>query len=239
MHGDVGMYRLAGLFGLGLLVLACSSAPAPTGSQEGHDTSGDDDDNKKQASSPEGAAAPATPATPAASAARPAASSATLPSTAPSGSAVSIPGTQPATTTTTNTCQTAQDLGQLKADDDSDQLTASGTCTQWLKVRAAESDNGFFGSGMSLRLTLQSAPGSDFTLTAFMNHDQDIQDCGPLAAAVSEQPGVTPRQLQLSWGEGAFANDDDDSRSVAILVKSVTGACATQPWQLLVEGNKD
>jgi hypothetical protein len=92
---------------------------------------------------------------------------------------------------------------------------------------------------MSLRMTLQSAPDGDFTLTAFMNRNQDAQDCGPLAIAVSEQPGVTPRQFHFSWGEGAFGDDEDDSRSVAILVKSASGACATQPWRLLVEGNKD
>jgi hypothetical protein len=238
------MYRLAGLLGLGLLALACSSPPAPTGSQNPHDTSGDDDDDKKKSSSASPVGSGSSSPAPAASAS-PASSSAAVPSpnspnASASASAVPIPGTQ-TTPTPANTCQTALDLGKVNADDDGAPLTASGTCTQWLHVRAVESDNGFFGSGMSLRLTLQSPPsgGTDFTLTAFMNRNQDVQDCGPLAIAVSEQPGASPRQIQFSWGEGAVANDDDDSRSVAILVKSVTGACGTQPWQLLVEGHKD
>jgi hypothetical protein len=72
-----------------------------------------------------------------------------------------------------------------------------------------------------------------------MNKNQDVPDCGPPAIAVSEKPGVNPRQFHFSWGEGAFGDDKDDSRSVAILVKSTSSACATQPWELLVEGNKD
>jgi hypothetical protein len=229
MQGNVGMYRLLSAFSgfaLASLVLACSAPPPPgIDSQEPEDKSGGDDKSTNTSTST--STKPSTPAT------------STTPPAAPSATVAPVPAT-PATppAPTTNTCQTADDLGQVNADDGNGKLTASGTCPKFVKLRAVESDSGFFGSPMTLKVTLVSPPGADFDLAVFMNRNQDVQDCGPLAIAVSETSNPQD-QVDFSWGETSFAaNDADDSRTVTVQVKSAGGACSTQPWQLTVEGNK-
>ena len=222
MQGNVVMYRLLSALTVASFLVACS-APAPAGidSQEPEQKSGDDDSSKKSA--------------PAASASSPEPPAASTPATAPPPAPK--PPTPPAPTT--NTCQTADDLGHVDADQGNGKLTASGTCPKFLKLRANEGDSGFFGSEMHLKVTLVSPAGADFDLAVFMNRNQDVQDCGPLAIAVSEKSGDPQDQVDFSWGEQSFAaNDADDSRTVTVQVKSAGGACSTQPWQLTIEGNK-
>jgi hypothetical protein len=213
---------------LGSIACVVSSCAAPTpanpDTQEPADTEKNPSDSKQT--------------TPAASAASPEPPATAAPPAAPPPAATTPPPAPKPPATPTSTCDTARDIGSVKADDGG-QITAQGTCAEWLQLTAVESDGGFFGTPMRLKVTLTNPQGADFDLVAFMNRNQNVKDCGPLAIADSEHAGSTNEQFEFSWGETGFAaNDVDDSRIVMIQIKNASGVCTTQPWQLTVEGNK-
>ena len=208
---------------LGLFTFACASGEEKDPSvmePEANSAKDDDDDDdrpSKRSSDDEEEpeeAAPARPATP------------TTPTTPPG--TINRP---------TNTCETARDLGTIKGDEGGEQLAAEGTCSEWIKVRLKEADDGWLGETVKVKVTLTPAAGSDFELLAFVNQASDVQECRAPSGA-SESAGDRPETIQLEWGEKTMANGNDDSRTLSVFVKSASGACAAQPWKLLVEGNK-
>lgn len=135
-----------------------------------------------------------------------------------------------------NTCTTARAIGTVAGDAPSPPVTTTGTCAEFVSVRATEQNNNALGTAMRLRITMSPA-GHDFDLYAFLNPGQDQLACtSPYAR--SETNGVVPETIDLQWGEGSVANGSDDSRTVVLAVTSASGPCPPgSSWSLTVTGN--
>lgn len=149
----------------------------------------------------------------------------------------SVPVGHPGSAEPTNTCTTARDLGKLSGDTGSPRASATGTCSEWLRVRVIENDASPLGTAMKLRLTL-TPQAHDFDLFAYLDRTTDTLSCAtPIAR--SESNGLAVEVLELTWGEGTVANTADDSRTVSILVRSASGSCPTGTgWTLAADGNQ-
>jgi hypothetical protein len=219
MQAHVGMRSLLLLaFALGSLSLACAPDPPAAGTDEKDATEkkGDEGDEK-----PTSKAAPAKTETPAAPAAAP--------------PAAAKPPVTPPATPTNNTCETSRDLGSVNGDGDG-KVTAEGRCSEWVRVRVVESDDSFSGEKLKVKVTLTPPTGADFELLAFVNTAVDVKECRAPSAA-SESDGDKPENVEVEWGESFVGNGADDSRTLSLHIKSVTGACTAEPWKLLIQGN--
>lgn len=156
------------------------------------------------------------------------ASSTTLSNETPDDSEAPAPST---------TCRSPRDLGAISGDTTSAAVRASGTCSQWLRVRVTENDTNPLGYPMTLRATLASPTGDDFDLYVYLNKDSDVLECSTPAAS-SQLPAARSDVVQLQWGEYWTANRSDDSRTVSIEVRHKSEGCAKVPWALIVEGNQ-
>jgi hypothetical protein len=204
------------LLGTCTFAVACGDPPAPSGTSEPEQKSGDDDDDDDDKPAKK-APAPAAPP-PAATTPPPAA---TPPPVTP---------VRPV-----NTCQTARDLGEVNGDGGGNPITTEGTCSEWVRVRVREADDGFGGEELKVKVTLTPPTGHDFELLGFVNTVTDIPECRAPSAA-SEKNGDQPESFDLEWGESFVGNGADDSRTLSIHVKSVSGACAPTPWKLTIQG---
>jgi hypothetical protein len=136
-----------------------------------------------------------------------------------------------------NTCQTARDIGTLSGDTGAQTLTANGTCSEWISLRATEDNSGAIGAPMKVKLTLQSH-GHNFDLYAYFNAVRDVVSCDS-PAAKSETLGTVDEVIPLMWGEGSVANGSDDSRTIRLAIQSGDGPCpAGSGWTLKAEGNR-
>lgn len=134
-------------------------------------------------------------------------------------------------------CQTARDLGSLSGDAEFPKITFEGKCSEWVRVRVTEQQDSVVAAAQRLKVTLVPPKGSDFDLQAFVDNEADLVECSAVTAS-SESEGDKVESVQLEWGETSWGNNADDSRTVAIHVKSKSGTCAAQTWTLLVEGNQ-
>jgi hypothetical protein len=122
-----------------------------------------------------------------------------------------------------NTCETARAIGSLSADTISASLTANGTCSEWLKLRATENDNSALGVGMKVTLTLTPVV-DDFDLYAYLDTGRDVVTCAaPFARSFNS--GTAVETINLEWGEGSVANGSEDSRTIGIAVIKAGGPC--------------
>ncbi len=136
-----------------------------------------------------------------------------------------------------NTCTGATKLGNVSGDTGSDVQTASGTTSEWFTVRVTEDDTGLFATRLALTATLTSPPGSNFDLFFYVP-STDTVEC----SAVSQQSAKTsgPDTASVQFGEtGAFFDNVDDSRTVTVEVRHVSGNCdPAQKWTLTLNGNQ-
>jgi hypothetical protein len=134
-------------------------------------------------------------------------------------------------------CSGAMDLGTVSGDSNNDTVQGTGYESQWFKVRVTENDSSPFATPMNLTVNLTSPPGVNFDLYLYVNSGTDAVEC-TTAGAQSMNTGSTD-QAHLSWGEsGTFSNGNDDSRTVSIEVRPVSGTCAaSSTFQLVVYGD--
>jgi hypothetical protein len=137
----------------------------------------------------------------------------------------------------TNTCPTAQSLGTVSGDTGSATANGSGATSQWLSVRVTEDDNSVIGKALKVKVTLTSPSSANFDLYLYVNKGTDQVECTTLSGSSTQTSG--PDTVSLTWGEGAVANGVDDSRTVSIEVRNVSGTCDPgSTWTLLVQGNQ-
>lgn len=136
-----------------------------------------------------------------------------------------------------NTCATARDLGAVSGDNNADQVMASGSVGEWLSVRVRE-DSTVAGASLRARFSLVSPPGANFDL--FVSYDalRDVVRCAPPPTLSSTQQAGISDAVSAVWGEGAVPNGSDDSRTLRVEVRHVSGDCPPgAQWTLLVQGN--
>jgi hypothetical protein len=139
--------------------------------------------------------------------------------------------------TSSATCASAMDLGSVSGDTGNASVTGSGYQSAWYKVRVTEDDSDVFAVEMSATIQLTSPPGTNYDVYVYLNTGSDVVECTtPRASGTST--GTTD-QAHVTWGEsGTFSNGNDDSRTVSIEVRPVSGPCsASAPYQLVVFGD--
>jgi hypothetical protein len=136
-----------------------------------------------------------------------------------------------------NTCQTARAVGTVSGDTGATSLTATGTCSEWVSLRATEDNSSALGTPMKVELTLTSK-GHDFDLYVYLNPVKDVLACStPLA--MSETRGTVDEIVSLTWGEGTVANGSDDGRTIGVAIQSAQGPCPPgSGWTLTANGNR-
>ena len=139
--------------------------------------------------------------------------------------------------TSTSTCATATPLGAISGDTGNAMVMASGYQAAWYQVRVTENDSGVFGVPMNVTAQLTSPAGTNYDLYLYVNAGSDVVEC-TTPTAMSMNTGTTD-QAHLTWGEtGTFANGSDDSRTVSIEVRPVSGPCTPgATYQLVVTGD--
>jgi len=143
-----------------------------------------------------------------------------------------------ASTEPSNTCQTARAIGTMAGDLGSPALTAQGTCSEYISLRATEDSSSALGATMKTTLTLTPV-GGDFDLYVFFDPVRDVRACtAPFARSVAS--GTTPETVALTWGEGSVANGSDDGRTIGVAVFKAGGACGPDAgrWTFRAEGNR-
>jgi hypothetical protein len=90
---------------------------------------------------------------------------------------------------------------------------------------------------LAMTVQLTSPPGTNYDVYAYVNSGSDVVECTSVAGS-GTSTGTTD-QAHLTWGEsGTFSNGNDDSRTVSIEVRPVSGPCsAGSPYQLVVFGD--
>jgi hypothetical protein len=180
------------------------------------------------------------------------------PTDAPSGSKVDAPHEVPidapnttepmdapmmmATCTTSATCAApTMTLPGMGGDEEGASSTSqSGYQAAWFSVRLSETDSGPFGDPMSIYTTLTSPTGASFDLFVYVDTSNDDVDCTTPTGTVTTSGSTETSNIE--WGEtGTFANDSDDSRTVAIEVRPKSGdSCSSgATWSLSIETGVD
>jgi hypothetical protein len=141
-----------------------------------------------------------------------------------------------ATCTTSATCATAMELSGIGGDETgASTSSASGYQAAWYSIRVSETDSGAFADPMSMQATLTSPSGAMFDLLVFVPGDATSTDCSSPTGTVSTS-GAT-ETWSLEWGEtGTFANDSDDSRTIAIQIspRSTDSCSPDATWSLSI-----
>jgi hypothetical protein len=136
-----------------------------------------------------------------------------------------------------NTCQTARSFGTISGDTGAQTVSADGTCSEWLTLRATENDSGPIGATMKVTLTLHPR-GHDFDLYAYLSPARDELSC-TMPYAVSPASGTVDEVISLSFGESTVANGSDEGRTIGVVVLSARGPCpANSGWTLTADGNR-
>ena len=122
-----------------------------------------------------------------------------------------------------NTCQTARPVGTVSGDTSATSVSATGTCSEWISLRATEDNSSALGAPMKVELTLTSK-GHDFDMYVYLNTSKDVVACG-MPLAMSETRGTVDEVVPLTWGEGTVANGSDDGRTIGVAIQSAQGPC--------------
>jgi len=146
-----------------------------------------------------------------------------------------------ATCATSVTCTTATVLPGIGGDEDGASFSsASGYQAAWYTIRVSETDSGAFADPMSFQATLTSPPGAMFDLLVYFPGDASSTDCTTPNGTVSTSGDS--ESWANEWGEtGTFANDSDDSRTIAIQISPRSGAtcAANATWSLSINTGFD
>jgi len=149
---------------------------------------------------------------------------------------VTPPPPPPPSCTAPAACAGATDLGSVSGDTGAGVKSATGSTSQWFKVRLSEDDSDVFGTSMQVRATLVSPAGSNFDLYMYLAGNSSAVEC----SAVTKSSTTTGTDVTShEWGEtGTFSNGSDDDRWVTLEVRHVSGTCAAaNKWTLTVNGN--
>jgi hypothetical protein len=136
-------------------------------------------------------------------------------------------------------CTSSTDLGSVSGDTGADVKTATGSTSQWFRVRVTEDDNGVVGMQLWLTATLTSPPNANFDLYVYVPASAgNALECTGVSAQ-STSTGSTDT-AKVKFGEsGMFSNGYADDRYVTIEVRHVSGTCdPSAKWTLNIEGNK-
>lgn len=136
-----------------------------------------------------------------------------------------------------NVCTAGTDLGTISGDTGADVKTASGTGSQWFTIRVNENDSSISPMTLRAKAELISPPGTNFNVFIYLAGGSSGQECSAVKASSTNASG--PDSATAEWGEtGIFSNGSDDSRTVTIEVRWVSGVCSTAtPWALTVRGD--
>jgi hypothetical protein len=148
----------------------------------------------------------------------------------------------------TATCSTSPDqcvagatsLGSVAGDESGSTVSASGYTSEWLRLDETEQDSSPVGKPMIFTATLTSPPGMNYDLYAYLGASGGVGniECTTVKGQ-STNPAGEQDQVSFQWGEtGGIANGSDDSATVMIEVRWVSGACSTaQNWSLSAHGD--
>ena len=136
-----------------------------------------------------------------------------------------------------NTCVGATDLGSISGDTGADTKTGQGSGSQWFKVRVTENDNGVFAVPLIAKAELTSPPGTNFDVYLYVAGSLSGQECSAVSASSTSTSNFDSAKVE--FGEsGTFSNGSDDSRTVTVEVRWVSGTCSpTAKWSLTVRGD--
>ena len=136
-----------------------------------------------------------------------------------------------------NVCVGATDLGTVSGDTGADVKTAQGSGSQWFKVRVTENDSTILALSLQAKAELTSPPGTNFDLHVYVAGSSSGQECS--AVTKSSTNPSSPDSASVEFGEsGTLSNGSDDSRTVTVEVRWVSGTCApAAKWSLTVRGN--
>lgn len=137
----------------------------------------------------------------------------------------------------TSTCMTATDLGSMSGDQGSDSVSQQGATSAWFMVRLNEDDNSVLGNKLQMYATLQSPPGANFDLFVYVP-SSDARECSTVSATSTSTGSFD--SANVSFGEGgSLSNGSNDSRTVTVEVRHVSGTCSpTAKWTLNLYGNQ-
>lgn len=148
-------------------------------------------------------------------------------------------GGNPTSCTSPDTCSaSATTLTSIAGDQSGPTDNATGTTSEWLRIDLTEQDSSLTAHAMKLTATLSSPPGSNFDLYAYLGSKiGDIQCTTPKGQ--STNPAGQTDTVSFDWGEtGTFANGSDDSATVMLEVRWVSGTCSSgSTWSLAAHGN--
>ncbi len=148
-------------------------------------------------------------------------------------------GGNPTSCMATDTCSAnATTLTSIAGDQSGPTDTATGTTSEWLRIDMTEQDNSIVAHAMKITAALTSPSGSNFDLYAYLGSKiGDIQCASPKGQ--STNPAGQTDTVSFQWGEtGTFANGSDDSATVMLEVRWVSGTCSSgNTWSLSVHGN--
>jgi len=136
---------------------------------------------------------------------------------------------------------TATSLGSVAGDETGATVSASGYTSEWLRLDETEQDSSPIGKAMIFTATLTSPPGMNYDLYAYLGASGGVGniECTTVKGQ-STNPAGEQDQVTFQWGEttGGIANGNDDSATVMIEVRWVSGACSTaQNWSLSAHGD--
>ena len=130
-------------------------------------------------------------------------------------------------------------LGALAGDQSGTADMAMGAGSEWLRIDMQEKDSSPLAVPMKITATLTSPSGTNFDLYAYLGSGIGSIVCSG-AKGQSTNPAGQVDTVSFEWGEtgGGFANGKDDSATVMIEVRWVSGACgAADAWSLAVQGH--
>ncbi len=134
----------------------------------------------------------------------------------------------------------ATSLGSVAGDESGSTVSASGYTSEWLRLDETEQDSSPVGKPMIFTATLTSPPGMNYDLYAYLGASGGVGniECTTVKGQ-STNPAGEQDQISFQWGEtGGIANGSDDSATVMIEVRWVSGACSTaQNWSLSAHGD--
>jgi len=132
-----------------------------------------------------------------------------------------------------NSCYAATGMGTVRGDKGSDSLYREGTTSQWFTVWVTEADDNILPEDMSVTAKLVSPPGTNFDLYLYRQNAA----CG--SPSGQSNNFLTEDSVRLKWSDGdVVANGKDDSETIMVEVRWVSGTCAKNAtWTLTVTGN--
>jgi hypothetical protein len=135
--------------------------------------------------------------------------------------------------TPTDACTSAKSLGTVSGDTGGASVNGGGTQSTWFSVRVTEDDNGVLGTKLRVKIVLGSPAAANYDLFAYVDTGSDQLSCSGPTASSTNASGQD--SVDLKWGEGSVANGSDDSRTVSIEVRWISGSC--DAFTLTATGN--